>query len=45
MTRVLSKHFVSSQESENIYNRFSVARTSLGPWKFVRDMGIRATES
>ena len=25
--------------SDSIYSRTSMARTSLGPWKFVRDMG------
>ena len=27
------------RKKKNIYSQTSMARTSLGPWKFVRDMG------
>ena len=30
---------ISSRNKKNIYSRTSMARTFLGPWKFIQDMG------
>ena len=35
----LSENFQFLEVKFSIYSRTSMARKSLGPWKFVRDMG------